>query len=68
MEPVAAFVVFYGLVARFPAGDAGLDALFLQRVFEPVGIITPVGEQPLRLGKFVDQGCRTDVVSDLAGG
>src|SRR3546814_9325924 len=45
---VAALVVFDGLVPYFPARDAGRDALFLQGIAEPVGIIAPVGEHPLR--------------------
>src|SRR3546814_1921948 len=45
---VAALVVFDGLAAYFPARDAGRDALFLQGIAEPVGIIAPVGEHPLR--------------------
>ncbi|MBB3937305.1 Predicted flavin-nucleotide-binding protein, pyridoxine 5'-phosphate oxidase superfamily [Aureimonas phyllosphaerae] len=46
---VAALVVFDGRVARPSPRDAGLDALCLQGVPEPVGIVAAVTEQPLRL-------------------
>src|SRR3546814_6073318 len=65
---VAALVVFDGLVPGFPARDAGSNPLFLQGVAEPVGIIAPVGQQPLGLGKFVEQSGSTDIVTDLTGG
>src|SRR3546814_8717437 len=61
---VAALVVFDGLVPGFPARDAGSNPLFLQGVAEPVGIIAPVGQQPLGLGKFVEQSGSTDIVTD----
>lgn len=55
-------------IAGFPAWDAGLDPLFLKGFPEPVGIIAPVGEQPLRLGQLVQQSHRADIVADLTGG
>src|SRR3546814_8474890 len=65
---VAALVVFDGLVPYFPARDAGRDALFLQGIAEPVGIIAPVGEHPLRFGQTVEQSGYARVIADLPGG
>src|SRR3546814_11806630 len=65
---VAALVVFDGLVPYFPARDAGRDALFLQGIAEPVGIIAPVGEHPLRFGQTVEQSGCARVIADLPGG
>jgi hypothetical protein len=65
---VPALVVFDGQRAGFAARNAGLDALLLQRIPEPVGVIAAVGQQPLRLGQVVEQGRRTGVIADLAGG
>ena len=65
---VAALVVFDGLVPYFPARDAGRDPLFLQGVAEPVGIITSVGQHPLRFGQTVEQSRRARVIADLPGG
>lgn len=47
--PVAPLVVPDRLVARSATRDAGLDALGFQGIPEPIGIITAVAEQPLRL-------------------
>src|SRR3546814_211256 len=47
---------------------AGSDTLFLQGVAEPVGIIAPVGEHPLRFGQTVEQSGRARVIADLPGG
>src|SRR3546814_14831795 len=41
---------------------------FLQGVAEPVGIIAPVGEHPLRFGQTVEQSGRASVIADLPGG
>lgn len=51
---VDALVVFDFLGPQFSARDAGNDAPFQQEVAEPVGIITPVGQQPLRFGKSIE--------------
>src|SRR3546814_192629 len=65
---VAPLVVFYGLVAYFSTRDAGRDPLFLQGVAEPVGVVAPVGQHPLRFGQTVEQSCRASVIADLASG
>src|SRR3546814_10827850 len=65
---VAALIVFDGLIAGFPARDTGSDPLFLQSIAEPVGIIAPVGEHPLRFGQTVEQSGRARVIADLPGG
>ena len=46
----------------------GLYSLVFQRFPEPVGIIAPVGQQPLRGGQTAQQGYRAGVVADLACG
>ena len=38
----------------------------LSNFLEPVGIMAPVGQQPLRLWQIARQGCRTHVVAYLA--
>jgi hypothetical protein len=38
---------------RFSAWDAGLDAVLLQRIPEPLGIIAPVGELPPGVGQII---------------
>ncbi len=65
---VAACVVFGGLVSGFANGDAGGDALFLQSITEPVGIVATISEQRLGFGKFVQQAGGTDMISDLPCG
>lgn len=67
-SPIAPLVVSDRLVARSPARDAGLDALGLQGVSEPVGVVAAVAEQPLRFWHIVEQRCRVGVVADLASG
>ena len=57
-----------GFAARLPAGNAGLYPLVFQRFPEPVSVIATVGQQPLRLWQAAQQGRRTGVVADLAGG
>jgi len=44
------------------------DAFGLQGIPEPVGVVTAVAEQPLRLGHIVEQCGRTGVVADLSSG
>src|SRR3546814_18930449 len=41
---------------------------FLQGIAEPVGIIAPVGEHPLRFGQTVEQSGCARVIADLHGG
>jgi hypothetical protein len=56
LDPVAAFipalVVFDGLFAGLSARDAGGNPFFLQRIAEPVGVIAPITQQPLCLGRL----------------
>ncbi len=66
--PVAALVVSDRLIARSATWDARLDALDLESVSEPIGVVAAVAEKPLRLGQVVEQRRRTCVVADLAGG
>ncbi len=63
---VSALVVFDGHRAGFTAGNAGLDALLLERVAEPLGVIAPVGPHPLCFRQVVEQSRRSGVVADLA--
>ncbi len=49
-----------------PAGDAWAYPLVFQCLPEPVGIVTPVGDQPFRCGQAAQQGRRAGVVADLA--
>ncbi len=69
LDPVAAFVaalvVLDGFAAQLPARDAGPYPLAFQRIPEPVGIITPVGQQPLRPWRTAQQGRRAGVIADL---
>jgi len=51
---------------RFSTRNAGLDAFLLECVPEPLGIITPVGQHPLRLRQVLEQSRRTNVIADLA--
>ena len=53
---VATLVVANGFGPGFAPRYAGRDALCLQSVAEPVGIIAPVAQQPLRSGQAVQQG------------
>lgn len=63
---VAALVVTDSLGPGFPTRDAGRDALGLQGVSEPICVIAPVAQQPLRLRQAVQQGGSAGVVADLA--
>ncbi|CAM8671106.1 hypothetical protein MCEREM30_00825 [Paracoccaceae bacterium] len=72
LDPVAAFVatlvVLDWLATGFPAWDARLYPLVFQRICEPVSVIAPVGQQPLRLWQAAQQGRRAGIVADLACG
>ena len=57
-----------GLVARPATRDAGLDALGLESVPEPIGVVAAVAEQPLRFWQVVQQRCRAGVVAYLPSG
>ena len=52
----------------FAAWNAWFNALLLQRVPEPLSIVTPVGKHPPRLGQIIEQGRCAGVIADLAGG
>ena len=54
-----------GLPHDFPSGVMALSPC-LSNFPEPVGIMAPVGQQPLRLWQTARQGCRTHVVAYLA--
>lgn len=72
LDPVAAFVsaliVSHRHGTRFAARNVGLDTFLLQRIPEPFGIVTSVGQHPLRLGHIVQQGSGAGVIADLACG
>lgn len=63
---VSALVVFDGNTTGFSARNVGLDALLLERVPEPCGVIAPVSQHLLRLGQIIEQGCCAGVIADLA--
>lgn len=46
----------------------GLDALGVESVSEPSGVVAAVAEQPLRFWQVVQQRCHAGVVADLPGG
>jgi len=50
------------------ARNTGLDALRLQSLSEPVGVIAAVTQQPFRFGQVVQQSRSSGVVADLPGG
>ncbi len=52
--PIAVLVLSDPLVARSPAWDAGLDALGMELVPEPVGVVVGVAEQRWRSGIVAD--------------
>ena len=57
-----------GLPRDFRPGNAGLYPFVFQRFSEPVSVITPVGQQPLRLWQAAQQRRRAGVIADLACG
>lgn len=59
--PVATLVVAHGCISRLSPRNAGLHALRLQGVPEPVVIIATIAEQPLCLGQIVKQRGRLRV-------
>lgn len=63
----SALVVFDWHGMGFSTRNAGLDAILLKRVPEPLGIIAPVCQHPLRLRQVLKQGRRTNVIADMAG-
>ncbi|QBX33953.1 amidohydrolase [Paracoccus liaowanqingii] len=46
---VAALIVFHGLFAGLPAGDAGFYALVFQHFSQPVRVVAPVCQEPVGL-------------------
>lgn len=72
LDPVAAFVaalvVLDGLAARLSNRDAGLYPLVFQRMSEPISIVAPICQQPLRLRQAAQQGRSTCVIADLTCG
>ena len=65
---VATFIVADGFLPALPAGDVCLYLLVLQRISEPVGIIVPVGQHPLRLRQAAQHGSCTGGIADGASG
>ena len=72
LNPVAAFVaalvVLDRLSTRLPPRNTSLYAFVFQRFSEPVSVIAPVGQQPVRRRQIVQEGSRSRVVADLAFG
>jgi hypothetical protein len=72
LDPAAPFVVALvrtdGMPSQLPARDAGACPLVFQRIPEPVGIVATVGDLPFSGRQAAQQGCRADVVADLANG
>lgn len=64
---VASLVVSHGLLAGLPAWDADLHPLVFQCFSEPIGIVTPVRQQPVRFREAAQQRRRTGVVADWTG-
>ena len=65
---VKTLIVSDGLEPEFTTWNAGLDALRLQGIPEPVSVIATVAEQPVRLRQIVQQRCCTDLVADQPSG
>lgn len=65
-ELVTALVVIDVQGAELAARNARLNALLLERVSEPFGVIASIGQQPLRFGQVVEQGRCASVIADLA--
>lgn len=65
---VAAFVVFDGLLALSPTGDAGVYPLVFQGFSEPIRIIATVTKEPFHIWQVAEQGSCSDVVTDVSGG
>lgn len=59
MAPVGPLVVIDEAEPGFPTWDARLDAVGLQGISEPVGVVTALAEQPLRPMQIVEQCGRT---------
>lgn len=72
LDPVAALVasliVFDRLLALFLAGDAGSNALVLQRFPEPVGIVAAITEKPFEVRQAAEQSPCADIFADLSCG
>jgi hypothetical protein len=63
---VSTLVLFDGLAAGLPAPDAGPDPLIFKGFAKPIGIVAPVGQQPVGLGQAAQQRCGAGIVADLA--
>ena len=63
---VSALVMPDGLAAVFPARDAGPYPHVLKGFTEPVGVVSPVGNQPFDRRQGATQRSRADVVAHLA--
>lgn len=65
---VAAFVLLFGPTARLPAWIVRPYRIVFQRFPEPVGIIAPGEQQPIRRWHAAKKGCRTGVAAYLSCG
>src|SRR5690606_4344386 len=70
LDPVAALVpalvIFDGFGAGFAPRNARLYAPFPESIPEPVRVISSVAQQPLRVGKIVEQRGSASIIADLA--
>lgn len=64
---VAALVIVYRCLTLLSAGDAGAYAFVLQRFSEPISVVTPIPEQPVRIRPAAEQCPCPDVIADLSG-
>lgn len=68
LRRVSTAVVFDRQGPGFAPGNAGFNTLLLQGIPEPVGVISTVGQHPLRLGQIIEQGSCAGIISYLTGG
>ena len=64
---VAALVILYWCLTLLSAGDAGAYTFVLQRFSEPISVVTPIPEQPVRIRQAAEQCPCPDVIADLSG-
>lgn len=68
LRRVSTLVVFDRQGPGFAPGNAGFNTLLLQGIPEPVGVISTVGQHPLRLGQIIEQGSCAGIIAYLTGG
>ena len=64
---VAALVIVYWCPPLLSAGDEGAYAFVLQRFSEPISVVPPTPEQPVRIRQAAEQYPCPDVIADLSG-